>query len=256
MFLPPAAGQAPPASWPNPAARQLKRQWQAEEEQQQSGYTGEQPAWDQAAAAQPDGASKRRRVSGDGAGAGLALLTPDQPAQLQALHPQQQMQGCVQHPPPPPPQQQQPEAEMEMEEAGEHAGSGGSSDGGEEQVPGRARRRPRTGEPEYRLMLPTPLPPAIPQLAGAVPAWSPHLHGQLASPDAWALVPYAPSLAQQAQEGPPAEASSLTRLQHSQVSRVLCTRSSDPCPAALSPPTHAAPLPLPAPCPLRSSSRC
>jgi hypothetical protein len=194
-WAPPSPAGALPAacpcpSWPCPPASRLKRQWQDDgvdaQECATHGFTS-------AAAACPQPPRQRRRLhSGEPS---FVLPTPEPQPSLAA---QPYTQQCGPHLGR---QQQQQQADMQLdldlppaEEPSITASGGVAGSSSDDDVSAQhPSRRPRTGTPGYRLMLPTPLPPAV---GLAAPAWAQQLHSQAQS-DAWALVPYAPSLAAQ-----------------------------------------------------------
>lgn len=166
-----AAASAPPSRKRRPDDAQLQEEAADLEQQQQ----GQQPP------------QRRRRLSGGSFEAVQpAFPSPPPPAPLSPPFPQQ-----------PDPQQQleqqraeQQQVETQQEEPW-HSGLKHGWDGDETIGSEPPSQRQRAGCPEYRLMLPTPLPPAVPApLLAAQPPWGP---SQQAS-DAWAVVPYSPPL--------------------------------------------------------------
>lgn len=180
-----AAQPPPPLSPPppfvvgaNPAAG-LKRQrpdepaeddfWQQQCQQQAS----------LSAAAQPPAQRRRLNVAAPPA-FGTPQVAP--PLPQAGFFPQKPAQG---------PQQQhaqlkrQPSDDLELGSSGEMEEAGGAA-------PPPAQRL-RTGQPEFRLVLPSPLPPAIPPALLETAALQQAAWSQQAA-DAWAVVPYAPPL--------------------------------------------------------------
>lgn len=180
----------PPSLLASPPAPRLKRQWR-DDDGDEPRYASHGFTSTAAAGSQPP--RQRRRLSGDEP----VLPTPRPQAPLDAqpdtsqggpplgYQQQQQQQAAGVLPdldlPPAPPAEEEP------------GGGGAAPSSSDDDTPQHPSRRACTGTPGYRLMLPTPLPPAV---GLAAPAWAQQLHSQ-ASADAWALVPYSPSLAAQ-----------------------------------------------------------
>ncbi len=181
MPAPPAAWggfQAQPAGAAGAAAHaspQLKRQRPDDE------ANDPQQQWQQRCSVYGDvqqPPTRRRRLDGGGFAAGAApvpLPTPQPPAPLPQL---------------------QPQAQPSLKRAGSSMSDLELSDAeaGDSQQP--PQQRQRTGQPEYRLVLPAAaLPPSIPSAllpGAAAPGWSPPLPP--APADAFAVVPWCPPL--------------------------------------------------------------
>ena len=173
---PPGWGACPPGAAAAAAAAaspQLKRQRPGDDGDEQHQQQQQLNDFCQDVQQPP---ARRRRLDGSGGFAGSAPPAPlPTPPLAAALAPQQGQSPLK--------RAGSSMSDLELDDA--------EADGGGPPL----RQRQRTGQPEFRLVLPDPLPPSIPAAllpGGAPPCWTPPLPPGPA--DAFAVVPWSPPL--------------------------------------------------------------